>query len=42
MQTYFWIVDLSDIKVTLCSVLFDYILLKSGSITGSYYILFRE
>ena len=33
---------LSDIIVILCSKLLDYILLKSGSISGSYYILFRE
>ena len=33
---------LSNIIVILCSKLLDYILLKSGSISGSYYILFRE
>ena len=33
---------LSDIIVILCSKLLDYILLMSGSISGSYYILFRE
>ena len=33
---------LSNIIVILCSKLLDYILLKSGSISESYYILFRE
>ena len=33
---------LSDIKVILCSKLLDYILLKSGSISGLYFTQVRD